>query len=187
MKIPFFDGKIFRFSWPGLAGPPAADLDWSSESSATGRGLWAFGFQRLKMGILEPTGWGLWITLDDQMISNDDIHPLGWISRACLRRWFQAGYTHRLAKGNQPLSLKKSAYPRKGIQPTNSINYHSKMAMFYGQPHWPLKFLLPKEQLDFSSTPQPADWFQVTALGNQKVLTCAGNYRKTQEISPPKR
>lgn len=70
---------------------------------------------------------------------------------------------------------------------SNSINYHSKMAMFYGQPPWPLKFLLPKEQLDFSSTPQPADWFQVTALGNQKALTCAGNYRKTQEISPPKR
>ena len=191
MKIPFwmvrssgFHDQVWQGRRPQTLIDPVNPVNPVPQDAAQ-MGLWV---SEAKNG--DPgTHWvGIpWITLGYQMISNDDIHPLGWISRACLRRWFQAGCTHRLAKGNHPLFLKKSAYPRKGIQPTNSINYHSKMAMFYGQPPWPLKFLLPKEQLDFSSTPQPADWFQVTALGNQKVLTCVGNYRKTQEISPPKR
>ena len=115
MKIPFFDDKIFRFWPPGLAGPPAADLDWSS---ATGRGLWAFGFQGLKMGILEATGWGLWISLDYHTISNDDIHPLGWISRACLRRWFQAGGSH-IGKRKSASFLEEKCLPPK----RNSSNY----------------------------------------------------------------
>lgn len=102
---------MFRFhGMAGLARPPAADLDWSSATGADPRIL---EFQMVR-GSWNPLGcWGLWITLDDQMDDqmddSYDIHPLGWIWSVWKESFRLA--THRLAKGNQPLSLKKSAHP----------------------------------------------------------------------------
>ena len=94
-------------------------------------------FQRLKMGILEPTGWG---SMDYIGLSNDIkwwYSSLGWISRACWEDDFRL-VTHIDWQKEISLFPWRKAYPRKGIQPTNSINYHSKMAMVL----WPATLAL---------------------------------------------
>ena len=74
MKIPFwmvrssgFHDQVWQGRRPQTLIDPVNPVNPVPQDAAQ-MGLWV----SLKMGILEPTGWGLWITLGYQMISNDD-------------------------------------------------------------------------------------------------------------------
>ena len=155
-------------------------VSWRS-GRAAGHRPWLTQCHRTRLGLGGILESNFAVGVDYQMISNADLSWFihNWVN---FKHSFERGLAHLVTQMGSSSSLTCAPRQKEISQMFPNVlsqtKYQNKKVVFYGQPFWPSKFLLHPEELGFSSTPQPADWFQAAAWAEVHPLGIIGRWLK---------